>query len=179
MTKFKDDEPAAPSKSAVVWRVRRCRSAARPRLTKGTSTRRPASVIRTRAISIARPPATTRSACAVASPDRTNSTNRSMVKPWYISEFARLLRSWPLAELKVGRPLHGGSRTFRPDAPRSCVCPPRVIAGELRSRHSSRRLRRTSSGSGVRLKTSGSRTFVFIRSPTPMARWGRSEPKGA
>ena len=42
-----------------------------------------------------------------------------------------------------------------------------------------RRLRRTSSGSGVRLKTSGSRTFGSIRSPTPMARWGRSEPKGA
>jgi len=32
MTKFKDDEPAAPSKSAytVVWRVGRCRSAAGP-----------------------------------------------------------------------------------------------------------------------------------------------------
>jgi uncharacterized protein len=29
------------------------------------------------------------------------------------------------------------------------------------------------------VETSGSRTFVFIRSPTPMARWGRSEPKGA
>jgi hypothetical protein len=42
---------------------------------------RPASVIRSVATSILRPPATTRSAVAVASPARTSSTSISIVKP--------------------------------------------------------------------------------------------------
>jgi hypothetical protein len=44
--------------------------------------RRPASVIRTRVISIVREPATTRSAVAIASPARTSSTICAIVKPW-------------------------------------------------------------------------------------------------
>jgi hypothetical protein len=42
---------------------------------------RPASVVRTRATSIVLPPATTRSACAVASPARTSSAICSIAKP--------------------------------------------------------------------------------------------------
>jgi hypothetical protein len=45
------------------------------------SARRPASVIRTRATSIVCRPATTRAAVAVASPARTRSIIRSVVKP--------------------------------------------------------------------------------------------------
>ena len=46
------------------------------------STCRPASVILTRAISIALPPPPTRSVLAVASPVRISSTNISTVTPW-------------------------------------------------------------------------------------------------
>jgi hypothetical protein len=62
-----------------VWILRRCPATSNHAPL--ASTRRPSSVIRTRATSIVRPAATTRSAFAVASPARISSTRKSVKKP--------------------------------------------------------------------------------------------------
>jgi hypothetical protein len=70
----------------------------RSRGTQRNSARRPASAMRNRATSILRTPATTRSAVAVARPERSNSTSCSLVKP-ALGSLAHLGRR-PHAEIR-------------------------------------------------------------------------------
>jgi hypothetical protein len=67
-------------------------------LARSASDRRSASVIRTRATSIGRPPATMRSVFAVASPARIRSTSISTVNPCALAPVSRFIAAEPPAE---------------------------------------------------------------------------------
>jgi hypothetical protein len=77
------------------------------------SDRRPASVIRTRATSIGRPPATMRSVFAVASPARIRSTSMSTMKPCVGSIASVMPSRLPASNSRARRRLGLGPRLRR------------------------------------------------------------------